>query len=651
MLESILCPRIGLIKITGGCVYDPSNIGPSATYECKEFSKEDAAQMEATIKARLGMLPAPAQFENKGDASGDSSAESAKQSESSTSRSSSPEVSRVDTGKTTKTKRKAGKKGKKVVRPSSRSPTDDGGFDETSESYLDKAETLSQEVSPAPVEEKKGEEQPSKAEEVVVPDRSSSFGDEDPSPTTEDDSPAASVDTVFKSIASAETESIADRVTVDVGLFMHFVDSYSVSGDNLKRISLCNEIEHAITNFHPYNFPQSHIKTIVFGSYAYNLHLPWASDLDFVLIPSRQHHRHRGGGGSPSSTSSGASRSYETPSTAEDRLKLLYLVAQHLERRLSQGVLVSTPVVIASSRVPLLTLQCKGPAQTAAEKKWCSTCDGGFSECCPLHSPVKVQISVAGPAHSGIETSAYVAMLCQHYDCLRPLVLVIKHILVCDGLVTPYDGGMSSYTLVLMVVSFLNQFYGNDGHRRAALGQLLLSMLYWYGGEDEPSVEASYVDPSRQFKDKVHLIMADGACLQSFSSSRLAIRPVAVEPHTHYCERSEDPILSSRFATDMMVILDPLALNGDYVNLGQSVWRWPAVAAAFRNARRSLECGGWYGLATPTVWVAARRAGFPSPNASAAAAAEAIGNSSTTARRDSSEPTATTGASSVSSGG
>lgn len=48
----------------------------------------------------------------------------------------------------------------------------------------------------------------------------------------------------------------------------------------------------------------------------------------------------------------------------------------------------------------------------------------------------------------GIETSAYVAMLCQHYDCLRPLVLVIKHVLVCDGLVTPYDGGMSSYTLV-----------------------------------------------------------------------------------------------------------------------------------------------------------------------------------------------------------
>lgn len=50
--------------------------------------------------------------------------------------------------------------------------------------------------------------------------------------------------------------------------------------------------------------------------------------------------------------------------------------------------------------------------------------------------------------------------------------------------------------------------------------------------------------------------------MRSFSASRLAIRPVAAETHSHFCERSEDPILASRFATDMMVILDPLALNG-----------------------------------------------------------------------------------------
>ncbi|KAF4753479.1 hypothetical protein FOZ62_020757, partial [Perkinsus olseni] len=87
---------------------------------------------------------------------------------------------------------------------------------------------------------------------------------EDPSP--HESTPSAKVDAVFRGIASAETDSVADRVTVDVGLFMHFVDSYSISGDNLKRITLSNEIEHAIGNFHPYHFPHSRIKTIVFGS-------------------------------------------------------------------------------------------------------------------------------------------------------------------------------------------------------------------------------------------------------------------------------------------------------------------------------------------------------------------------------------------------
>ncbi|KAF4706272.1 hypothetical protein FOZ62_016538, partial [Perkinsus olseni] len=39
------------------------------TYERRELTKEDRAEVEASIKVRLGMLPAPAQIGNKDDSS------------------------------------------------------------------------------------------------------------------------------------------------------------------------------------------------------------------------------------------------------------------------------------------------------------------------------------------------------------------------------------------------------------------------------------------------------------------------------------------------------------------------------------------------------------------------------------------------------
>ncbi|EER02861.1 hypothetical protein Pmar_PMAR026020 [Perkinsus marinus ATCC 50983] len=638
-------------------------------FEPRELTKEDRAEVENTIKVRLGMLPTPAHCEEKEDSSISSSSSSSTLNGKSPSRSPSPESTTAAAPVATESddqssRGKDDSSGREDSLRSSRQnsmepPKGRGRRQESSRERVEDGR-----VSLAGTEEESSVDIGESEDVPSTVERGGSGQEDDTGSGLEEGTPKA--DPLLHGTARAETDSVADRVTVDVGLFMHFVDSYSVSGDNLKRITLSNEIEHALASFHPYHLAHCRIKTIVFGSYAYNLHLPWASDLDFVLIPTRSNRRRNSGDGGSSPSSVGELKYVWREPQSRD-----YMYARGATKAVvpsssalgeearsgyyrEEGVLVNTPVVIASSRIPLLTLQCKGPAQSAAEKKWCSTCEGGFGECCPLHSSVKVQISVTGPAHSGIETSAYVAMLCQHYDCLRPLVLVIKHVLVCDGLVTPYDGGMSSYTLVLMVVSFLNQFYGNNAsHQNVSLGQLLLGMLYWYGGEEDPCVEEAHLEGGRQFLDKVNLILSDGTCMRSFSASRLAIRPVAAETHSHFCERSEDPILASRFATDMMVILDPLALNGDYVNLGQSVWRWPAVAAAFRCARRSFECGGWwgqkYGLATPPVWVAARRAGFPSPTLSGVNEPRASATSIHT--EDTARKTEATGPSSVSTVG
>ncbi|KAF4663217.1 hypothetical protein FOL46_004871, partial [Perkinsus olseni] len=464
--------------------------------------------------------------------------------------------------------------------------------------------------------------------------------------------------------------SVTDRVTIDMALFMHLVDTYSTSGDNLKRMRSCSLMQFMIEEFVP-PLSTSHenrgdegedesggvrrrpLKCLPFGSFTYNLHLPWASDLDFVLLPASRryerllapavlaaghHHHHHppqhqsDASANPyqieSSGMSGRDDTGDTPNedpdddpvkSAAECVKLLELVSDYLTQRLPPGTITTAPVVITSSRIPLITVGCREPTYDEFERQWCGTCGMGLESQCSLHAPVQVQISLSGPLHTGLETSAYIAMMNQHFDCLRPLVLFVKHVLLCEDLISPYNGGISSYTLVLMVVSFLNQFYSADSWTEVPLGQLLLGFLLWYGGggdEHDCDVHANG-DVERcdtLVKEQVTLVLPDGSILTSFDASRLIIRPLSSsDDEFNFTLRLADEELMETFKMDMLVILDPLSPHGENVNLGKSAWRWPSVTAALRSAKNSLVNGNWwgqkYGISVPTVWIAAKRAG------------------------------------------
>ncbi|EER03571.1 hypothetical protein Pmar_PMAR026246, partial [Perkinsus marinus ATCC 50983] len=106
--------------------------------------------------------------------------------------------------------------------------------------------------------------------------------------------------------------SVTDRVTIDLAFFMHLVDTYSNSGDYFKRMRLCSMMQLMIDEFEPPSpstrngrpLPSDDaadvkapgetrhsLKCLPFGSFTYNLHLPWASDLDFVLLPGSARYR------------------------------------------------------------------------------------------------------------------------------------------------------------------------------------------------------------------------------------------------------------------------------------------------------------------------------------------------------------------------
>ena len=79
--------------------------------------------------------------------------------------------------------------------------------------------------------------------------------------------------------------------------------------------------------------------------------------------------------------------------------------------------------------------------------------------------------------HTGLNTSKYILQLKKEYPALEPLVLILKQYLYCVLLNCSYTGGLASYSLVLMVASYL-KFYGKQSH---SLGTLLLGFFELYG--------------------------------------------------------------------------------------------------------------------------------------------------------------------------
>ncbi|KAH8061669.1 RNA uridylyltransferase [Aureococcus anophagefferens] len=90
-----------------------------------------------------------------------------------------------------------------------------------------------------------------------------------------------------------------------------------------------------------------------------------------------------------------------------------------------------------------------GPGEAAAT--WCGAvgrCDAGL---------LAVDISFEAPDHGGLASSRYALEAMSRWPELAPLMLVLKELLVQRGLNEPFTGGLSSYSLLLLVMTALLQ--------------------------------------------------------------------------------------------------------------------------------------------------------------------------------------------------
>ncbi len=82
----------------------------------------------------------------------------------------------------------------------------------------------------------------------------------------------------------------------------------------------------------------------------------------------------------------------------------------------------------------------------------------------------------------GIECIAYIQNLCMKFVELKPIVLVLKKLLALNDMNSPYSGGLSSYSLVLMVSTYLYTC------ETRSMGKNLVEVLSYYGNYFNPSV-------------------------------------------------------------------------------------------------------------------------------------------------------------------
>ena len=101
-----------------------------------------------------------------------------------------------------------------------------------------------------------------------------------------------------------------------------------------------------------------------------------------------------------------------------------------------------------------------------------------------------IDISVQDNKHFGLKCVELVKMYLREYEALEPMIISLKNILKCAGLNDPYKGGLSSYGLILLVVSYLQNQLETEKpitKEKYNLGRLFIEFLYYYGVVFDPS--------------------------------------------------------------------------------------------------------------------------------------------------------------------
>ena len=242
-------------------------------------------------------------------------------------------------------------------------------------------------------------------------------------------------------------------------LHKDLLDFQEYNRDEIRRIKphqeeLLGYIKEAVEEI----LPDYEVK--LYGSHATGLCLSW-SDLDTVLVHKKGMSHHQ---------------------TYSSCLQSLYL-------KLLDKPWKKTIKFIETAHIPLIKI-------LAADK----------------YNNMQIDISVQDGRHYGLKCVELVKKYIKEFEALEPLLYSLKNLLKNANLNDPYTGGLSSYGLILMLVSFLqNQTEHNKSisiTKDSNVGRLFLEFCYYYGVVFDHSkyvINAEPINGSDNYQEKENI--------------------------------------------------------------------------------------------------------------------------------------------------
>ncbi|EAR96991.3 nucleotidyltransferase domain protein (macronuclear) [Tetrahymena thermophila SB210] len=237
----------------------------------------------------------------------------------------------------------------------------------------------------------------------------------------------------FKSTQMLSKKELIPHLNEEIREFEREVNEYN------KRMEptfdeLIKKVEDIIKQQYP------NIKLNKYGSYATKLCLPW-SDIDIVVDAS--------------GVNDSANQSFLK--TIESLL-------------LAHSDLVQEIFNVSNTSVPVLKVTCT-----------------------QKYDYKKLDITILEGKHNGIKCVDLVNNYINAYQHLKPLVLVLKQFLHSLEMNDTYKGGLSSYSLILMLVYFIQQKQNTDDLPDNE-AELLIQFLLFYGFDEQKS---KYIAPKK----------------------------------------------------------------------------------------------------------------------------------------------------------
>jgi non-canonical poly(A) RNA polymerase PAPD5/7 len=208
-----------------------------------------------------------------------------------------------------------------------------------------------------------------------------------------------------------------------------------------------NNINKINTNF----------KAKLYGSRATNLFLMW-SDIDVVICNEKRNKKIK--------EEINKEEEIETEDNIED---IKYDFLEKLNELLNNDItFVENIKYLNKAKIPIIKIK------TTKE-----------------YNNIMIDITLQSKDHFGLNCVNLVKKLLKEYDILETLLFPLKTMLKLSELNDPYNGGLSSYALILMIVYFLEyQKKMKKEINKDNVGSLFYEFLFFYGGR----MDTNYID-------------------------------------------------------------------------------------------------------------------------------------------------------------